>query len=77
MTNYTVYYSCYLLLLLLKFFEVIMTYIYCVFIVFIHIYLIDFNSPLFSTCIIIFIQDKSYFEGRACYIGKIKPTCIE
>ena len=50
-------------------------------IVFIHILFIfielDLNSPLFSTCNIKFFEDKSYFEGRACYIGKIKPTCIE
>ena len=24
-----------------------------------------------------FIEGKFYFEGRACYIGKIMPTCIE
>ena len=81
---YAVYYSYYFLLLLLKFIGVICIYcIYCNFnvfieIVFIHIlFLLDLNSPLFSTCNIKFIEDKSYFEGRACYIGKIKPTCIE
>ena len=32
---------------------------------------------LFNTCAIKFIEGKFYFEGRACYIGKIMPTCIE
>ena len=32
---------------------------------------------LFNTCTIKFIVGKFYFEGRACYIGKIMPTCIE
>ena len=53
----------------------------CIGIVLIHILFIftelDLNSPLFHTCNIKFIEDKSYFEGRACYIGKIKSTCIE
>ena len=75
-----------LLLLLALVYWIYLICIYCIStvfieIVFIHILFIfvglDLNSPLFSTCIIIFIQDKSYFEGRACYIGKIKPTCIE
>ena len=35
-------------------------------------YFLDFN-----TCTIKFNEGKFYFEGRACYIGKIKPTCIE
>ena len=30
-----------------------------------------------NTCAIKFIEGKFYFEGRACYIGKIMPTCIE
>ena len=56
-------------------------YLLCIFtvfieIIFIHILFIfielDLNSALFSTCNIKFIEDKSYFEGRACYIGKIK-----
>ena len=63
-----------------------MNYIYCISTVFIEIVFIDIififielelNSPLFYTCIIKFIKDKSYFEGRACYIRKIKLTCIE
>ena len=32
---------------------------------------------LLNTCAIKFIEGKFYFEGRACYIGKIMPTCIE
>ena len=32
---------------------------------------------LFNTCTLKFIKGKFYFEGRACYIGKIMPTCIE
>ena len=35
------------------------------------------NFLLFNTCAIKFIEGKFYFEGRACYIGKIMPTCIE
>ena len=45
--------------------------------VFIHIYLIGSIFLLFNTCIIKFIEGKFYFEGRACYIVKIMPTCIE
>ena len=53
--------------------------IYTVFIgiVFSHIYWIGSIFLLFNTCIIKFIEGKFYFEGRACYIGKIMPTCIE
>ena len=46
-------------------------------IVFIHIYWIGSIFVLFNTCIIKFIEGKFYFDGRACYIGKIIPTCIE
>ena len=45
--------------------------------VFIHNYWIGSNFLLFNTCAIKFIEGKFYFEGRACYIGKIMPTCIE
>ena len=38
---------------------------------------LDLIFLLFNTCIIKFIEGKFYFEGRACYIGKIMPTCIE
>ena len=49
--------------------------------VFIHIFLniswIGSTFLFFNTCTIKFIEGKFYFEGRACYIGKIMPTCIE
>ena len=45
--------------------------------IFIHIYWVGSNSLLFNTCAIKFIEGKFYFKGRACYIGKIMPTCIE
>ena len=45
--------------------------------IFIHIYWVGSNFLLFNTCTIKFIEGKFYFEGRACYIGKIMPTCIE
>ena len=51
--------------------------IYSGFYIFIHIYLVGSSFPLFNTCTIKFIEGKFYFEGRACYIGKILPTCIE
>ena len=38
---------------------------------------LDLFFFLFNTCTIKFIEGKFYFEGRACYIGKIMPTCIE
>ena len=38
---------------------------------------LDLIFLLFNTCTIKFIVGKFYFEGRACYIGKIMPTCIE
>ena len=45
--------------------------------VFYIIYWVGSNFLLFNTCAIKFIVGKFYFEGRACYIGKIMPTCIE
>ena len=45
--------------------------------IFIHIYWVGSNFLLFNTCTIKFIEGKFYSEGRACYIGKIMPTCIE
>ena len=48
-----------------------------VFICGIYIYWVGSNFLLFNTCTIKFIEGKFYFEGRACYIGKIMPTCIE
>ena len=45
--------------------------------IFIHIYWVGSYFLLFNTCTIKFIEGKFYFEGRACYIGKILPTCIE
>ena len=45
--------------------------------IFINIYWVGCNFLLFNTCTIKFIERKFYFEGRACYIGKIMPTCIE
>ena len=45
--------------------------------IFIHIYWVGYYFLLFNTCAIKFIEGKFYFEGRACYIGKIMPTCIE
>ena len=45
--------------------------------IFIHIYWVGSKFLLFNTCTIKFIEGKFYFEGRACYIGKIMPTCIE
>ena len=54
---------------------------YCIYLwtlyIFIHIYWVGSNFLLFNTCTIKFIEGKFYFEGRACYIGKIMPTCIE
>ena len=41
------------------------------------IYWIGSTFLLFNTCTIKFIEGKFYFEGRACYIGKTMPTCIE
>ena len=38
---------------------------------------LDLIFLLFNTCTIKFIEGKFYFEGRACYIGKTMPTCIE
>ena len=32
---------------------------------------------LLTTCTIKFIEGKFYFDGRACYIRKTMPTCIE
>ena len=43
----------------------------------IYIYWVGSNFLLFNICTIKFIEGKFYFEGRACYIGKIMPTCIE
>ena len=51
--------------------------IYSGFYIFIHIYWVGSTFLLFNTCAIKFIEGKFYFEGRACYIGKILPTCIE
>ena len=50
---------------------------YFCFYIFVHIYCIRSNFLLFKTCSIKFIEGKFYFDGRACYIGKIMPTCIE
>ena len=47
------------------------------FYIFIHVYWVGSYFLLFNTCAIKFIEGKFYFEGRACYIGKIMPTCIE
>ena len=47
------------------------------FILFIYIYWIGSTFLFFNTCTIKFIEGKFYFEGRACYIGKTMPTCIE
>ena len=52
-------------------------YMYLFLYVFIHIYWVGSYFLLFNTCTIKFIEGKFYFEGRACYIGKIMPTCIE
>ena len=61
---YCIYWSC--------FYQVwFLFYIY----IFIHIYWITVS--FLNTCAIKFIEGKFYFEGRACYIGKIMPTCIE
>ena len=48
-----------------------------IFYIFTHIYWVGSSFLLFNTCAIKFIEGKFYFEGRACYIGKIMPTCIE
>ena len=45
--------------------------------VFYIIYRVGSNFLLFNTCAIKFTVGKFYFEGRACYIGKIMPTCIK
>ena len=47
------------------------------FYIFNHICWVGSYFLLFNTCAIKFIEGKFYFEGRACYIGKIMPTCIE
>ena len=52
-------------------------YLLLIIYIFIHIYWIGSNFLLFNTCVIKFIEGKFYFEGRACYIGKTMPTCIE
>ena len=58
-------------------------YLHCISTVFIALvfvcefYRVESNFLLFNTCTIKFIEGKFYFEGRACYIGKIMPTCIE
>ena len=51
--------------------------IYSGFYIFIHIYWVGSSFLLFNTCTIKFLEGKFYFEGRACYIGKIMTTCIE
>ena len=53
------------------------TCIYFYIYIFIHIYWVGYYFLLFNTCAIKFIEGKFYFEGRACYTGKIMPTCIE
>ena len=50
---------------------------FCFIYICIHIYWVGSKFLLFNTCTIKFIEGKFYFEGRACYIGKIMPTCIE
>ena len=52
-------------------------YIFINLYIFIQIYWVGYYFLLFNTCAIKFIEGKFYFEGRACYIGKIMPTCIE
>ena len=60
-------------------------YLYCIYwkciysslYIFIYIFWVGSNFLLFNTCTIKFIEGKFYFEGRACYIGEIMPTCIE
>ena len=49
----------------------------CGFYIIINIYWVGSTFLLFNTCTIKFIEGKFYFKGRACYIGKIMPTCIE
>ena len=75
----------YLYMYLLKSLEFIVVYVCieveCIYSncisIFIHIYWIGSNFLLFNTCVIKFVEGKFYFEGRACYIGKMMPTCIE
>ena len=55
---------------------VLIQFYFCSYI-FVHIYCIGSNFLLFNTYSIKFIEGKFYFNGRACYIGKIMPTCIE
>ena len=60
-------------------------YFYCIYwtYVFISLYIYSyllgwiFFFLLSNTCAVKFIERKFYLEGRACYIGKIMPTCIE
>ena len=56
---------------------VFIQFCFCFIYIFIHIYWDGSTFLLFNTCTIKFIEGKFYFEGRACYIGKIMPTCIE
>ena len=64
-----VFISIVLLLYLLNMYLFIYSYIY--------IYWSGSIFLLFNTCTIKFIEGKFYFEGKACYIGKTMPTCIE
>ena len=65
---YCIYWKCTCLFLFICIYN-----FYCFF----YIYWVGSNFLLFNTCTIKFIEGKFYFEGRACYIGKIMPTCIE
>ena len=56
---------------------VFMEHMYLFLYIFTHIYWVGSYFLLFNTCAIKFIEGKFNFEGRACYIGKIMPTCIE
>ena len=56
--------------------DIFVQFYFCFIYLFIFIGL-DLIFLLFNTFTIKFIEGKFYFEGRACYIGKIMPTCIE
>ena len=68
--QWNVFISMIFLLYLLNIYLFLSLYIYS--------YLLDlFYFSFLNTCTIKFIEGKFYFEGRACYIGKIMPTCID
>ena len=74
-----VYCGIYFYLSGMSLFQLYFYYLYWTYL-FIYVFLLIYwngSTFLFNTCTIKFIEGKFYFEGRACYIGKIMHTCIE